>query len=99
MRAITVSLTLLGAGLAGCAGSGAIQNACLSSGRSAASPALCSCVQQVADQSLSRSEQRRAAAFFDDPQLAQDTRQAGGAETEFFRQYREFADRAERICG
>ncbi|SDE85246.1 arginine transporter [Limimaricola pyoseonensis] len=88
------------AALAACGGgrpSGPISKACMSSGRSAANINLCSCVQGVADQSLSWGEQRRAAKFFDDPQRAQDTRQENGSEA-FWKRYRSFADRAEAIC-
>ena len=109
MRAITF-LPLLVA-LAACGGSsgrvpagvsfatGPISDACLSAGRNAASRELCQCVQAVANDMLSRGDQTRAAAFFGDPQSAQDTRQsdAPGAEA-FWDRYRDFADEAERIC-
>ncbi len=79
--------------------SGAIGKACMDSGRSAANPALCSCVQRAADSTLTGSDQRRAADFFSDPQKAQDTRQEDGSSNEaFWRRYRDFADRAEAIC-
>ncbi|MEM9854969.1 MAG: arginine transporter [Pseudomonadota bacterium] len=79
--------------------SGPISEACLAAGRKAATRQLCQCVQAVANQDLSRSEQTRAAGFFADPQRAQDTRQsdAPGADA-FWDRYRAFADRAERVC-
>ncbi|WP_373354359.1 arginine transporter [Pseudoroseicyclus sp. CXY001] len=72
----------------------------MAGGRSAANPALCSCVQRVADQSLSNSDQRRAATFFEDPHLAQEARTADTpAMEDFWRRYRAFATAAERACG
>ena len=97
-----MSIMIVGS-LAGCGGggvSGDIGRACMSAGREAASPALCSCVQQVANQSLSRADQGRAAAFFDDPDKAQQTRQSDSQRDEaFWDRYRAFADRAEAVCG
>ncbi|PJI84980.1 hypothetical protein BC777_2974 [Yoonia maricola] len=78
---------------------GDISRACIDADRSAASPALCSCVQQVANQSLSGSDQARAATFFEDPQLAQDTRQSDRSSDErFWLRYRAFTDLASEIC-
>ncbi len=79
--------------------SGAVGTACIDAGRSAASPALCSCVQQVADQTLSRREQSRAAEFFADPQMAQDTRQSDNSSNEaFWLRYKAFSEQATRSC-
>ncbi|WP_342076319.1 arginine transporter [Yoonia sp. SS1-5] len=96
-------LFLMGAlvAVAACGGgvSGTIGEACIDADRRAASPALCSCVQQVADQTLSNRDQQRAAAFFAQPQLAQDTRQSDNAGSEaFWRRYKTFTDRARTIC-
>jgi len=98
----------LGAALAalvivgGCGGrvSGDIGRACMSGGRNAASPQLCSCIQGVANQSLSGSDQRRAAQFFENPDVAQQTRASDrGGDEAFWLRYRAFADRAAAICG
>ena len=79
--------------------SGEISQACLDADRRAASPALCSCIQQVANQSLSGGDQSRAAAFFAAPQLAQDTRQSDrGSDERFWLRYRAFSDLASEIC-
>jgi hypothetical protein len=92
------------ASVAACGGSsrgatGDISRACLEADRRAASPALCSCVQQVANQTLSGGDQSRAAAFFEDPQLAQDTRQSDrGSDERFWTRYRAFTDLASEIC-
>ncbi|MEO1639693.1 MAG: arginine transporter [Pseudomonadota bacterium] len=99
-------LLMLGAlaSAAACGGSsrgasGDISQACLEADRRAASPALCSCIQQVANQALSGSEQARAATFFADPQLAQDTRQSDNWRDErFWDRYRAYADLASEIC-
>jgi hypothetical protein len=98
-----VSLLLAIALLAACGGggvSGEIGQACMAAGREAASPSLCSCIQRVANQSLSGSDQRKAATFFEDPQRAQDTRTSDNNRDEaFWDRYRAFADRAEATCG
>ncbi len=46
---------------------GPIESACLRSGNNAASPALCGCIQRVAEMTLQGPDQRRAAGFFQDP--------------------------------
>ena len=77
-----------------------IERACLQSDRSAASPQLCGCIQRVADQVLTRSDQRLAARFFRDPQRAQDIRQSDNAKHEdFWKRYRAFGSTAEKVCG
>lgn len=92
------------ASIAACGGGGRgatgdISEACLAADRRAASPALCSCVQQVANQSLSGADRSRAAAFFADPQLAQNTRQSDRASDErFWQRYKAFTELATQIC-
>ena len=81
-------------------GSGTVGRACVAGGRDAATPRLCACIQSVADRTLSASDQSRAADFFDDPQLAQDTRQSDDPGLEaFWLRYRAFADSARATCG
>ena len=78
---------------------GPISNACMSSDRKARSRALCGCIQAVANQTLSGSEQRRAVRFYRDPQEAQDVRQSDRPGDErFWRSYKAYSERAERIC-
>lgn len=78
---------------------GEVGKACISADRSAASNQLCSCVQQAANQTLNGSDQIRAATFFGDPQLAQDTRQSDNRSLEaFWDRYKVFADTARRQC-
>ncbi|MCO4847277.1 MAG: arginine transporter [Yoonia sp.] len=98
-------LILLGAlvFLAACGGnrvSGDISKACIAADRKAASTRLCSCVQQAANQTLSRSDQRRAATFFEEPHLAQETRQSDNSGSErFWQRYKKFSATAKRMCG
>ncbi len=92
-------MSLLALQACGARVSGTVGEACASSSRSAANPALCSCVQGAADRTLSRSDQRRAAEFFSDPQQAQDTRQSDRPSDEaFWLRYRDFLETAETLC-
>lgn len=78
---------------------GPIDTACLRSDRSARSAALCGCIQQVADMTLSRADQRRAAGFFRNAQQAQDVRMSKrAADNQFWDRYKSFAATAERYC-
>ncbi|MFD0858362.1 hypothetical protein [Roseovarius aquimarinus] len=78
---------------------GPINSACLASDRKARSSQLCGCIQAVADQTLSRSDQIRAVRFYDDPQAAQDTRQSDNASDErFWDAYSNYGKTAERVC-
>ncbi|MGB1234953.1 MAG: hypothetical protein ACPG5U_04400 [Planktomarina sp.] len=74
--------------------SGPVMNACVAADRSNASRRLCGCVQAVANDSLTSSDQSRAVGFFRDPQKAQDAR--GGSA--FWTRYRAFSNRAAKVC-
>ncbi|WP_242511870.1 hypothetical protein [Rhodobaculum claviforme] len=77
----------------------AIEGACNRSDRAGASRALCACVQQVANQHLTRADQRQAARFFSDPDRAQATRVSrSDRDRAFWQRYRAFADAAEGRC-
>ncbi|MHC0053715.1 hypothetical protein [Actibacterium sp. D379-3] len=79
---------------------GAIERACLSSDRKAASRSLCGCIQQAADLTLDRRDQRMAAKFFKDPHKAQEIRQSDNRSDEaFWLRYRQFGTTAETYCG
>jgi len=81
------------------AASGPISQACLASDRTARSRALCGCIQAVADQTLSASDQRRAVSFYADPHRAQEIRQSERASDErFWEAYRAYGARAEQVC-
>ena len=98
MKHVFVAAMLLGAS-AVTAQAGVIDRACLKSDRSAANRQLCGCIQRVADQTLSRSDQRLAAKFFKDPQKAQDIRQSGSrSNSEFWEKYKAFGSTAEAYC-
>jgi len=99
MRFPTILLCVLAVSACGPRVTGAVGTACVQSDRSAANPRLCSCVQQAANQTLNGSDQARAAEFFADPQLAQDTRQSDNRGNEaFWDRYEVFADTARRQC-
>ncbi len=79
--------------------SGPLKNACLASDRKVRSSQLCGCIQAVANQSLSSSDQSRAAKFYGNPQLAQDARQSSRASDErFWEAYSDYGKRATRTC-
>lgn len=78
---------------------GRISTACMQSGREAATRSMCKCIQFVADQSLSRADQRLAARFFSDPHMAQEIRQSDRRQHEaFWKRYKLFGAQAERFC-
>ncbi|MFT4013334.1 MAG: hypothetical protein QM682_07990 [Paracoccus sp. (in: a-proteobacteria)] len=77
---------------------GPIDSACMRSER-AQSRQLCGCIQQVADQTLSRSDQRRAARFFADADAAQTVRMSkSDTDNAFWERYQNFATTAEAYC-
>jgi hypothetical protein len=97
-----VLILCAGVALAGCGGgaSGEIGSACIRGGRDAASPQLCTCIQRVANQTLSTADQRRASSFFDDPEKAEQVRRSDADRDDaFWERYSTFADQAEASCG
>lgn len=78
---------------------GPIDSACVRSERGARQQALCGCVQQVANQTLSRADQRLAATFFRDPHKAQVVRMSKrDSDNAFWARYKAFASAAESYC-
>ena len=78
---------------------GPISQACLASDRKARSRALCGCIQAVANDTLSGTDQQRAVAFYNDPHLAQMTRQSDRVRDErFWQAYKAYGERATQIC-
>jgi len=78
---------------------GPISQACMASDRDARSRELCGCIQLVADETLSGSEQLRAARFYSEPQQAQETRQSDRSDDErFWEAYVAYGERAKNIC-
>ena len=81
------------------AAAGPIDSACVRSDRARGNAPLCTCIQQVANQTLSRSDQRRAASFFRDPHEAQEVRTSkSNADNAFWTRYKRFASQAEAYC-
>lgn len=76
-----------------------IQNACLRSDRSAANRALCTCIQDAANMTLSTKDQKTAAGFFANPHRAQEVRQSDRRSDElFWERYKRFGEAAESFC-
>lgn len=99
MRTAFVTLSLIALTACSPRVNGDVAKACIAADRSAANPQLCSCVQQAANQTLNGSDQALAVQFFENPQLAQDTRQSDNRRSEaFWERYKAFADTARRLC-
>ena len=78
---------------------GPIYTACQNAGRKQASRQRCGCVQAVANRSLNADDQRRGAAFFSDPQKAQNVRQSSSNRDErFWTKWKAYSGQAERLC-
>lgn len=78
---------------------GPIERACLRSDRDAANRAVCSCIQQVADMTLTGGDQRQAAKFFADPERAQSVFLSKRASDDaFWDRYKNFGATAEAYC-
>jgi len=81
------------------ASAGAIEKACLSSDRQAASRPLCGCIQQAADMTLRTGDQRQAAKFFADPDQAQKVRMSkSDRDNAFWARYKNFGETAQAFC-
>ena len=95
----TSLIVIAGLLAAGTAHAGAIDSACMKyAGR--ANAATCGCIQQVADSTLSRSDQRRAAGFFKDPDKAHKVwLSKSDRDDEFWERYKNFGATAEAYCG
>ncbi|SIO54446.1 hypothetical protein SAMN05444722_3364 [Rhodovulum sp. ES.010] len=79
---------------------GPIERACLSSDRPGTSRGLCGCIQNAADLTLTRGDQRQAARFFRDPHQAQVIRQSDRRrDADFWQRYKRFGDTAAAYCG
>jgi hypothetical protein len=95
--AVSTAIALLVASNASLAGP--IERACMNSDRKVATRSICGCIQQVADQTLRGSDQRKAAAFFSDPDRAQKVRMSkSDADNDFWTRYKAFGDQAEAFC-
>jgi len=84
---------------AGSAMADQIERACLKSDRGSGHGALCGCIQDAADLTLTASDQRLAARFFTDPDRAQKMRQSDShADARFWKRYQNFGTTAETFC-
>ena len=76
-----------------------LNRACLKSDRDGATRAMCRCIQKVANKSLSRSDQKLAASFIDEPHKAQEIRQSDRRSHEiFWKRYKEFGETVSASC-
>ncbi|TCK99317.1 hypothetical protein BXY66_3819 [Shimia isoporae] len=77
-----------------------ISRACMKSERTGATRSMCRCIQKVANSSLSRSDQKLAASFFEDPHKAQEIRQSDNRSHEkFWLRYKDFGTTVTASCG
>ena len=75
-----------------------IERACLKSDRGG-SRAICGCIQDAANLTLTTKDQRLAATFFADPDRAQEIRQSKRSSHEvFWQRYKNFGQTAELFC-
>ncbi len=89
--ALSLSTTTLNAGT--------IANACMKSDRNP-TRATCQCIQQVADQKLTETDQKRAAVFFQDPHKSQVVRQSSKKSDEIlWERWKAFGEAAGKRCG
>jgi len=92
-------LSTSGGGSAVQLASGPISQACIRSGRDAATRRLCGCVQGAANRHLSAADQRLSAGFYANPQKAQDVRQSDNRSNEaFWDRYTSYVEDARRYC-
>ena len=78
---------------------GPIESACLKSDRKGVNRAVCNCIQQAADLTLTNSEQRKAAKFFNDPHQTQELRQSSKSNDEkLWLRYKEVGNAAQAFC-
>lgn len=100
MRSIFFGLSFLAVASCGPRVTGEVGRACIEADRRAATRTLCACVQQAANATLNGSDQIRAAEFFANPELAQQTRQSDRRTDErFWDRYKVFTQRSQQLCG
>lgn len=78
---------------------GPIQKACVAQDRKNATYARCGCIQAIANQTMSWSDQRWGAKFFKDPHQAQELRQSSRPKDErFWLTWKAFGQDAAAAC-
>ncbi|MFV2003046.1 MAG: hypothetical protein ACC619_08695 [Paracoccaceae bacterium] len=93
-----VAVTGLSAGLAGADEN--LFRACLLSDRDGNSAAVCACIQDAADLTLTGADQRLASGIFKSPQKADELPRSGRpANKQFWGRYLDFGEIAEAFCG
>ncbi len=79
-----------------------IARACLSTPNGAAAPALCTCIQNVADKTLSAAEQAVGAQIFLEPHMSQEIRasanRGGAMDAHFWQRWNDFGAKAASAC-
>jgi hypothetical protein len=90
---------VLMATIAGPSHANTIKSACLNSDRAGGNYALCGCIQDAANRTLTTRDQRLAATFFSNPHRAQEIRQSSSrSNASFWERYRNFGNAAETFC-
>ena len=76
-----------------------IERACLRSDREARSRALCGCIQQAANLTLSANDQKLAASFYNKPGRLEDIQGSGrSAQLRFLERYAAYVEAARAFC-
>lgn len=98
LRTVAVLAVLTGA-LANPLFAEQIERACLKSERAGGQRALCGCIQDAANLTLTTRDQKLAASFFRNPDRAQEIRQSNRpAHEAFWERYKNFGKTAEHFC-
>ncbi|QPM92113.1 hypothetical protein PSAL_033760 [Pseudooceanicola algae] len=78
---------------------GPVSQACLGSSKGAGQTRLCGCIQQVADMTMNRSDQRLAAKIFQEPDRAQEVKMSKRPRDDaFWERYTSFGNAAQAMC-
>lgn len=101
MKRVVLAATLMAALLPGqsAIAGGTIERACIKADRPSASRSLCSCIQKVANATLTGGERSKVAKFFKDPHKSQSTRQSDRRTDEkFWQKYKKFGALVAEYC-
>lgn len=100
VAAICTAFLIFATPMQAIAGPGSIDHACRQAARPQATPKLCTCIQQVANTTLTKSERYKVSKWFLDPHKAQQTRQSDRRSDEIlWTRYKDFGARAQKTCG
>jgi hypothetical protein len=99
IRTLIAPLTICAALCATAAQANPIERACLQSDRPAATRAVCACVGEAAERTLTSSDMRLGARFFRDPEEAQRVQLSDSPRNEeIWTRWRAFGELAEAMC-